>query len=230
MMADAIAQGIHDVDPAVAVKVFNVSRQDKNDILTSVFRSKGILVGSSTMNNVMMPKIAGMLEEITGLRFRAKKAGAFGSYGWNGGAVDRIHSRLTDAGFETAVGLKAKWRPDGKAMQLCREHGQCIAKQWALAPLTTTFNTINVEKETQTIEEPVILVEPSVELEKTAKEVTSSKDAKQCMLCSVCNWVYDPEIGEQNQGVEPNTPWSLVPDDFLCPECHLGKDVFVEIN
>ncbi|WP_063659265.1 anaerobic nitric oxide reductase flavorubredoxin [Aliivibrio fischeri] len=230
MMADAIAQGIHDVDPAVAVKVFNVSRQDKNDILTSVFRSKGILVGSSTMNNVMMPKIAGMLEEITGLRFRAKKAGAFGSYGWNGGAVDRIHSRLTDAGFETAVGLKAKWRPDSKAMKLCREHGQFIAKQWALAPLTTTFNTINVDKKIQTIEEPVVLVEPSVELEKTAIEVTSSKDAKQCMLCSVCNWVYDPEIGEPNQGVEPNTPWSSVPNDFLCPECHLGKDVFVEIK
>ncbi len=59
--------------------------------------------------------------------------------------------------------------------------------------------------------------------------MTSSKDAKQCMLCSVCNWVYDTEIGEPNQGVEPNTPWSSVPDDFLCPECHLGKDVFVEI-
>ncbi|XMR45260.1 hypothetical protein ACLK16_14310 [Escherichia coli] len=66
-MADAIAQGIHEVDPGVAVKIFNVARHDKNEILTQVFRSKGVLVGSSTMNNVMMPKVAGMLEEITGL-------------------------------------------------------------------------------------------------------------------------------------------------------------------
>ena len=78
-----------------------------------------------------------MLEEITGLRFKNKKAGAFGSYGWNGGAVDRIHSRLTDAGFETTVGLKAKWKPDGKAMRECREHGRLIAKQWALKSLPT---------------------------------------------------------------------------------------------
>ncbi|MDN6869493.1 hypothetical protein QO202_15865, partial [Aeromonas caviae] len=52
-MADAIAQGIHEVDPGVAVKIYNVARHDKNEILTQVFRSKGILVGSSTMNNVM---------------------------------------------------------------------------------------------------------------------------------------------------------------------------------
>ena len=132
MMADAIAQGIHDIDPVVAVKVFNVSRQDKNEILSHVFRSKGILVGSPSMNNVMMPQIAAMLEEITGLRFKAKKAGAFGSYGWNGGAVDRINTRLMDAGFETVVSLKTKWRPDGKAMNECREHGREIAKKWAL--------------------------------------------------------------------------------------------------
>ena len=76
------------------------------------------------MNNVMMPKITGMLEEITGLRFKNKKAAALGSYGWNGGAVDRIHARLTDAGFETALSLKTKWRPDGNAMRVCREHGR----------------------------------------------------------------------------------------------------------
>ncbi|WP_173399868.1 rubredoxin, partial [Vibrio rotiferianus] len=52
----------------------------------------------------------------------------------------------------------------------------------------------------------------------------------QCMVCTVCNWVYDPAKGEPNQGVEPGTAWSEVPDYFLCPECHLGKDVFVEYN
>lgn len=50
------------------------------------------------------------------------------------------------------------------------------------------------------------------------------------MLCTVCNWVYNPEIGEPNQGVEPNTAWADVPDYFLCPECNLGKDVFVEVK
>lgn len=225
MMADAIAQGIHDVDPSVAVKVFNVSKQDKNEILANVFRSKGILVGSSTMNNVMMPKIAGMLEEITGLRFKAKKAAAFGSYGWNGGAVDRIHARLTDAGFETAISLKTKWRPDGKAMRECREHGQQIAKLWAVKDKSTLSTPVNAFQSATPIE--------GIEAQQPLTETTPTSDAAhsadcQCMVCTVCNWVYDPAKGEPNQGIEVGTTWADVPDYFLCPECHLGKDVFVE--
>jgi anaerobic nitric oxide reductase flavorubredoxin len=220
MMADAIAQGIHDVDPVVAVKVFNVSRQDKNEILSNVFRSKGILVGSPSMNNVMMPQIAAMLEEITGLRFKDKKAGAFGSYGWNGGAVDRIHTRLTDAGFETTVGLKAKWKPDGKAMNECREHGRQVAKNWALHDLRNV-ESISSAAIIEKIQAAVI----------PAPQATAEVqvDDSQNMLCTVCNWVYDPAIGEPNQGVEPGTPWNDVPDFFLCPECALGKDVFVPL-
>ena len=56
----------------------------------------------------------------------------------------------------------------------------------------------------------------------------SSQDLGPCMQCGVCQWVYDPEKGEPVQGVEPGTPWSCVPDNFLCPECSLGKDVFDE--
>jgi anaerobic nitric oxide reductase flavorubredoxin len=46
------------------------------------------------------------------------------------------------------------------------------------------------------------------------------------MQCSVCQWVYDPAKGEPMQDVAPGTPWCDVPDNFLCPECSLGKDVF----
>ncbi|ATM99068.1 MULTISPECIES: anaerobic nitric oxide reductase flavorubredoxin [Proteus] len=208
MMADAIAQGINEIDPNVFVKSYNVAKSDKNDIITSAFRSKGVLVGSSTMNNVMMPKIAAMLEEMTGLRFRNKKAAAFGSYGWNGGAVDRIQTRLMDAGFETALALKTKWRPDMQAQEICREYGREIARQWALAPLPATQSCCTTSSQ---------------------PEVTTSVEAIDLgprMQCSVCQWIYDPAVGEPMQNVQPNTPWSEVPDSFLCPECSLGKDVF----
>lgn len=231
MMADAIAQGIHDVDPSVAVKVFNVSRQDKNEILANVFRSKGVLVGSSTMNNVMMPKIAGMLEEITGLRFKDKRAAAFGSYGWNGGAVDRIHTRLTDAGFETTASMKVKWRPDGKAMRECKTYGQEIAKAWSVGQT----NLRPLEQAPLHYQEPVSSQQnehESIDAQALPEPVNASEHGAncQCMICSVCNWVYDPELGEPNQGVEPGTAWVDVPDYFLCPECNLGKDVFVPHN
>ena len=201
MMADAIARGINEVDPLVAVKVFNVSRHDKNEILANVFQSKGVLVGSSTMNNVMMPKVAGMLEEITGLRFKNKKAAAFGSYGWNGGAVDRIHTRLTDAGFTTTEGLKAKWKPDGKAITECRAYGNQIARQWATRELPSTFS-------------------------KPVNPTCSSQQAMDSMICTVCQWVYNPDEGYAKQNIVAGTPWSEVPDNFLCPDCSLGKNVF----
>ena len=167
-----------------------------------------VLVGTSTMNNVMMPKIAGLVEEMTGLRFRNKRASAFGSHGWSGGAVDRLSTRLQDAGFEMSLSLKAKWRPDQDALKLCREHGREIARQWALAPLPqSTVNTV-VKEETS---------------------ATTTADLGPRMQCSVCQWIYDPAKGEPMQDVAPGTPWSEVPDNFLCPECSLGKDVFEEL-
>lgn len=78
----------------MAVKIFNVVRSDKNEILINVFRLKGVLVGISTMNNVMMSKIVGLVEEMIGLRFRNKRVSVFGFYGWSGGAVDRFFTRL----------------------------------------------------------------------------------------------------------------------------------------
>ena len=219
MMANAIAQGINEVDPRVAVKIFNVARSDKNEVLTNVFRSKGVLVGTSTMNNVMMPKIAGLVEEMTGLRFRNKRASAFGSHGWSGGAVDRLSTRLQDAGFEMSLSLKTKWRPDGKALEICREHGRTIARQWALSPLPE-------KAQPQAAAEPAAALDVAVNAAPENASNSAAADAGQKMICSVCLWVYDPATGEDSQDVAPGTAWSDVPDDFLCPECGMGKDVF----
>ncbi|ECE8503680.1 arabinose-5-phosphate isomerase GutQ [Salmonella enterica subsp. enterica] len=122
-----------------------------------------------------------------------------------GGAVDRLSTRLQDAGFEMSLSLKAKWRPDLDALELCRQHGRDIARQWALAPLPeTTQKTAPVEETT----------------------TCAAADLGPKMQCSVCQWIYDPALGEPLQDVAPGTPWSDVPDNFLCPECSLGKDVF----
>ena len=44
--------------------------------------------------------------------------------------------------------------------------------------------------------------------------------------CSVCGYVYDEAEGCQDQGIAPGTKWEDVPDDFTCPECGVGKDMF----
>lgn len=47
-------------------------------------------------------------------------------------------------------------------------------------------------------------------------------------VCSVCGYIYDPEVGEPDSGVEAGTAWEDVPEDFMCPLCGVGKDQFEE--
>ncbi len=45
--------------------------------------------------------------------------------------------------------------------------------------------------------------------------------------CELCGYVYDPEVGDPDNGIEPGTPWEEVPEDWVCPLCGAGKDLFV---
>ncbi|OOC46524.1 hypothetical protein XO09_06840, partial [Thermosipho sp. 1223] len=41
-------------------------------------------------------------------------------------------------------------------------------------------------------------------------------------VCSVCGYVYDPEVGDPDNGVEPGTPFEKLPEDWVCPVCGVG--------
>jgi len=45
-------------------------------------------------------------------------------------------------------------------------------------------------------------------------------------VCSVCGYVYDPEEGDPENGVEQGTPFENVPDDWVCPVCGALKEQF----
>jgi len=45
-------------------------------------------------------------------------------------------------------------------------------------------------------------------------------------VCTVCGYVYDPEVGDPDNGVAPGTPFSEVSDDWVCPLCGASKDAF----
>lgn len=44
--------------------------------------------------------------------------------------------------------------------------------------------------------------------------------------CTVCEWVYDPAIGDPDGGIAPGTPFEEIPDDWTCPICGVTKDNF----
>lgn len=126
-MAEAIAKGIKSANKTINIKLYNSARGDKNDIITEVFKSKAILVGSPTINRGVLSSVAGILEEIRGMGFKKKKAAAFGSYGWGGESVKIITEGLTKCGFEIIDdGIKTQWMPDEKALEMCVEYGNKI--------------------------------------------------------------------------------------------------------
>ena len=45
-------------------------------------------------------------------------------------------------------------------------------------------------------------------------------------VCNVCGYVYDPEVGDPDNGIAPGTPFDSLPDSWVCPECGVGKDEF----
>lgn len=45
-------------------------------------------------------------------------------------------------------------------------------------------------------------------------------------ICDVCNYVYDPEVGDPENGIKPGTPFEKIPEDWVCPICGVGKEDF----
>lgn len=59
-----------------------------------------------------------------------------------------------------------------------------------------------------------------------AKNTKDDKTATGKYVCSVCGYVYDPEIGDPQNGIPAGTKFEDLPDDWHCPRCKQGKDKF----
>ena len=109
-IAYSIAEEIHRQSPDTVVKVFNISKSDKNEVMTEVFKSKAIAVGSPTVANSILSPVAGWLEFLKQLKFKKKKAAAFGCYGWSGESVKVLQESLKAAGFQVIPeNIRAEW-------------------------------------------------------------------------------------------------------------------------
>jgi rubredoxin len=47
-------------------------------------------------------------------------------------------------------------------------------------------------------------------------------------VCTVCDYVYDPELGDPDGDIAPGTPFEAIPDDWVCPLCGVDKEQFEE--
>ncbi|RRD63561.1 MBL fold metallo-hydrolase [Fretibacterium sp. OH1220_COT-178] len=112
-LAHEIADEIAKQSPETVVRVFNVAKTDKNEVMTEVFKSKAIIVGSPTVGNDILSSVAGWLAFLKSLKFKNKKAGAFGCYGWSGESVGILKEKLSEAGFVVVDDeVKSLWNPE----------------------------------------------------------------------------------------------------------------------
>jgi flavorubredoxin len=126
-MAKMIMKGI--ISEGVEASLFRLPFSDRGDILKELLDARCLVVGSSTINNGILPTMSPFLDELVGLRPVNKIAVAFGSFGWGGGALRAIEDAILKAGMKNVIpSLSVKWAPDKLELQKCFEFGREIAQ------------------------------------------------------------------------------------------------------
>jgi flavorubredoxin len=125
-MAEAIGEGL--AAEGISYKTFFIPTSDINDVVTEIFKTRAVIIGSPTFNQGLLPTIAPILEDLKGLRFQNKIGAAFGSYGWSGESVKIIEEHLAGCKIPTvAEGVRAKWQPRAEDLARCQELGSAVA-------------------------------------------------------------------------------------------------------
>lgn len=128
LMADPIMNGIK--DEGVPCKVIKLRATPMSVAIKEFWRSRGCLIGTPTINNVMFPSIAEFLYHLAGLRPKDRIIGGFGSYGWGGGAVKEAYAKFQQMGLETVEpGLQVVYKPSAEDRDKCYEFGQVFARR-----------------------------------------------------------------------------------------------------
>lgn len=125
-MAMAIAKGLE--NKGVVTKVINIGKSDHGDIITDIFKAKGVVIGSCTLNRGVLGSTGAITTMIKGLQFKEKYGAAFGSYGWGGESIKIVANDLEQAGFElVGEGLKVQYAPTVEELEKCVAFGEAFA-------------------------------------------------------------------------------------------------------
>ena len=127
IMAPAIVQGI--TSEGVAASLYHLAQTPDSDIMTHLLEARALVVGSPTQNNEVVPSVARLLSYLRGLRPKGKLGGAFGCYGWSGGATRIILEAMKEGGMEIIEpGLDIKFAPSAEELDSCRNWGKELAR------------------------------------------------------------------------------------------------------
>jgi flavorubredoxin len=127
-MALAITEGLF--TGGIEVKMMSMDACHRSDVAYELLDAGALIVGSSTLNNNMLPGMADILTYLTGLKPKNLLGAAFGSYGWSGEAPRRIQTMLSEMKVEL-VGdpIQTRHCPDPSVLARCFDLGRLIAEK-----------------------------------------------------------------------------------------------------
>lgn len=109
-MANYIAEKIR--DKGIKAEAHEITAEDSNNLISTVEKASGIIIGSPTINQDAVKPVWDMLSLVCAITNRGKAAGAFGSYGWSGEGVPMMTERLRSLKFRVVEeGLKFNFVP-----------------------------------------------------------------------------------------------------------------------
>ncbi len=114
----------------VDVEVIKLRSTPMSTATKRFWESRAMLLGTPTLNNIMFPTVAEFLTYLRGLRPKDRMVGAFGSFGWGGGAVKEAYAVFKQMGLEAVEpGVEVLYRPGPEDEKKCFEFGKLFAEQ-----------------------------------------------------------------------------------------------------
>ena len=128
-MAYSVTEGIR--SQGVSVKMMKLGDENhRSDIMTEILDAGAVVVGSSTLNNEMLPHVADMLTYMKGLKPINRIGAALSSYGWNPGVLKKLNTELEASGVKLInEGITVKYVPEQSDIENCYNLGVKIAQE-----------------------------------------------------------------------------------------------------
>ncbi len=128
VMTHPIMLGIR--DEGIDCKVIKLRATPMSVAIKEFWKSRACLVGSPTLNNEVFPSVAEFITHLRGLRPKDRITGAFGSFGWGGGAIKWLYEEFKKMKLETIEpGIGVQYRPSTEDMDRCYQFGRDFAKE-----------------------------------------------------------------------------------------------------
>jgi flavorubredoxin len=121
-------QGIKDA--GLDCKVIKLRATPMSGAIKEFWKARGCLIGSPTLNNILFPTVAEFLTHLRGLRPKNRIMGAFGSYGWGGGAVKDAYEEFRKMKLEVyEPGMQVLYKPSLDDESKCYDFAGAFAKR-----------------------------------------------------------------------------------------------------